>query len=149
MKKIIRAIVMALGILFAVGLVLDAVVVMVGSVHPSTPDSPRNTPEVGDRIDDALLQAANKWNAAMPQQLNESSRIDTIKAGHRRLTFFYTVIVNDPSQTERRMNELKEQMANTAKTHPGAEVFRQNHVEFVYYFRDQNGNYLGLRSVMP
>jgi hypothetical protein len=115
-------------------------------IPSASADKPSNVPQVGDPLDKILLEAAEKWNSAMPQQLNQYTRVDTIKAGHKRLTFYYTLFeVHTQAGTKQRMDSLKKQAQHMYDTLPG-NVFKAHHVELAYFFRDENGNFLGQRS---
>jgi hypothetical protein len=54
-------------------------------------DKHSNVPEVNDPVDKGLIAMEEKYNTTMPQQINQYSRVDTVKAGHRRLTWYYTL----------------------------------------------------------
>jgi hypothetical protein len=124
----------------------------VNNAPSANADNAGNLALPDDRCDKALLQGAEKLNATLPRQLDQYSRLDTVLAGHRRMTFFYTIFGlhsgdYTKAQVDEHLDAHQERVKRSYKTMPQLDVYRQNHVEMVYIYKDEGGNYLGQRSI--
>jgi len=124
----------------------------VNNVPSAHADSPSNLALPDDRFDKILLQAANKVNATLPRQVDQHNQLDTVVAEHRRMIYFYTALgVHSSDYTKAQIDEVldanQKQGKRLLETTPQFEVFKQNHVELVQIYKDEDGNYLGQRSI--
>jgi hypothetical protein len=114
----------------------------VNNAPSANADNPGNLALPDDRCDKALLQGAEKLNATLPRQLDQYSRLDTVLAGHRRMTFFYTIFGlhsgdYTKAQVDEHLDAHQERVKQSYKTMPQLDVYRQNHVEMVYIYKDE------------
>jgi hypothetical protein len=124
----------------------------VNNAPSANADNPSNLALPDDRCDKALLEASGKLNATLPRQLDQYTRMDTVLAGHRRMMFFYTILGlhsgdYTKAQIDEHLDAHQERVKRSYKTMPQLDVYRQNHVEMVYTYKDEDGNYLGQRSI--
>jgi hypothetical protein len=102
-----------------------------------------------DPIDRLLLQAASIVAKTLPQQLDDTTRLDTVMAMHRRMVYNLTIIGLHsggvrPDPNSQAVLDTKAKIKRSIDTDPDPDIawFKQNHITMAYDCYDEDRNYL-------
>ena len=101
-----------------------------------------------DSIDKMLFQTANELNKNLPMMIDQYTRLDaTTPFPGKQFMYLYTIIgflkddlsISDLNDTE---NEIKTRVKNAWKSDDDFQWYRENYIDVIYKYRDENGFFL-------
>ena len=110
-------------------------------------------------IDESLRTLTQTVSKKLPlYSQSRDARWDSIQAGHRKLTYYYTWFVGseltqaeidqlDHTAYDAYLDGLAENVRRAYDTSPDYAAFRRDHIVVVFIYHDEYGHYLGQRSV--
>ena len=91
-----------------------------------------------------LLELSEDMNKECPKMVAENVRLDStsIESG-KRMVYTYTMLKVDPNAlTEENLNNMKQSLLQHYKTAKDFAIFRKNHVEVIFIYKDNEGKKL-------